>query len=152
MEYVNVRENILAPSVLGVLKTILDQTAILVIATRGEGNHQPVMLIMANVFAKRVLTLEMEDNASIVCLGIMDQLAKNAIAPLMVEQVRPATPAANAHVNRDTKESNVTNAKADTSKVAVIVVIVTPTEVNPATPIIENVPAKENSMVKNVIG
>ena len=76
MEYVNVRENILARSVLGVLKTIMDQTAILVIATRGEGNLQPVMPLMANVFAKRVLTLEMEDNASIVCLGIMDQLAK----------------------------------------------------------------------------
>ena len=76
MEYVNVRKNIRAPSVLGVLKTIMDQTAILVIATRGEGNLQPVMPVMANVIAKRVLTLEMEDNASIVCLGIMDQLAK----------------------------------------------------------------------------
>ena len=70
----------------------------------------------------------------------------------MVEQVRPATPAANAHVNRDTKESNVTNARSDTTKLAVIVVIVTPAELNPATPIIENVPAKENSMEKNVIG
>ena len=75
LEYANVRENIPAPSVLGVLKTIMDQTAILVIATRGEGNLKPVMP-MANVIAKLVLTLEMEENASIVCLGIMDQLAK----------------------------------------------------------------------------
>ena len=76
MENVNVRKNIRAPSVLGVLKTIMDQTAILVIATRGEGNLKPVMPVMANVIAKRVLTLEMEDNVSTVCLGIMDQLAK----------------------------------------------------------------------------
>ena len=76
MEYVNVRENIRASSVLGVLKTIMDQTAILVIATQGEGNLQPVMPVMANVIAKLDLTLEMEDNAGIVCLGIMDQLAK----------------------------------------------------------------------------
>ena len=76
MEYANVRKNIQALSVLVVLKTILDQTAILVIATRGEGSLQPVMPIMANVIAKLVLTLKREDNASIVCLGIMDQLAK----------------------------------------------------------------------------
>ena len=74
MENVNVRKNIRAPSVLGVLKTIMDQTAILVIATRGEGNLKPVMPVMANVIAKLVLTLE--DNASTVCLGIMEQLAK----------------------------------------------------------------------------
>ena len=55
LEYVNVRENIRAPSVLGVLKTIMDQTAILVIATRGEGNLKPVMPIMANVLAKLVI-------------------------------------------------------------------------------------------------
>ena len=66
--------------------------------------------------------------------------------------MNPVTPVANAPVKSDTKESNVTNARADTTKLAVIVVIVTPAELNPATPIIENVPAKENSMVKNVIG
>ena len=32
----------------------------------------------------------------------------------MEGQVNPVTPAANASVNRDLKESNVTNAKADT--------------------------------------
>ena len=55
LEYANVREDIPAPSVLVVLKTIMDQTAILVIATRGEGNLKPVMPIMANVLAKLVI-------------------------------------------------------------------------------------------------
>ena len=39
----------------------------------------------------------------------------------------------------------------NTTKVAVIVVIVTPMEVNHATPIMENVPAKKDSGEKNVI-
>ena len=45
----------------------------------------------------------------------------------------------------------MTNAKVDTTKLAVIVVIVTPAELNPATPIIENVPAKKDSGETDVI-
>ena len=45
--------------------------------------------------------------------------------------MNPATPAANVRVNRDMKESNVTNAKSDTTKLAA------------------NVPAKKDSMEKN---
>ena len=78
-------------------------------------------------------------------------LANLAFVIPRVANKNPVTPAAYAPVNRDTKESNVTNARSDTTKLAVIVVIVTPAELNPATPIIENVPAKENSMETDVI-
>ena len=68
--------------------------------------------------------------------------------------MNPVTPAANAFVNRDTKESNVTNAKADTTKVVVLanLAFVTPTEVkmNPVTPV-ANVSAKKDSLQKSVI-
>ena len=69
--------------------------------------------------------------------------------------MNPVThPAANARVNRDSKESNVTNAKAVTTKVVVLanLVLVTPRELhkNPVT-LMENVPAKDISTEKNVI-
>ena len=57
----------------------------------------------------------------------------------MEGKVNPVTPVANVSANKDTKESNVTNAKADTTKVVVLanlaMITVIPTEVNPATPI-----------------
>jgi len=107
LEYATVRENIRAPSVLGVLRTIMDRTAILVIATRGEGNLQPVMPVMANVIAKRVLTLEMEENASIVCLGIMDQLAKIVIVTPAEGSKNPVNLTENVSAKKDSMEKNV---------------------------------------------
>ena len=57
----------------------------------------------------------------------------------MEGNVNPVTPVANVSANKDTKGSNVTNAKADTTKVAVLAnlakMTVIPTELNPATPI-----------------
>ena len=57
----------------------------------------------------------------------------------MEGKVNPVTPVANVSANKDTKESNVTNAKPDTIKVVVLanLVCVTTTEENkiPVTPV-----------------
>ena len=64
----------------------------------------------------------------------------------------PVTPVASVSVKSCTLETNVTNAKADTTKVVVFakLALVTPTEVNPATPM-ATVPANGDTKETNVI-